>query len=145
LQTLLPEQTIMLDLCLNENQRSAAMSENQNFFNVDALEQGISRQLVEGMTTRVFTGQEAMISIVRIEPNKSGRSHSHPEEQWGFCFRGSGVRMQGGKNVEVSAGDFWRTPGNVEHSFTAGSDGAVVYDVFAPPRKEYEEPGAGFQ
>ncbi len=134
-----------LDLYLRANQMSEAMSKRENFFNVDALEQGIARQLVEGMTTRVFSGQQAMISIVRIEPNKSGRTHSHPQEQWGFCFRGSGVRMQGGEEVEVSSGDFWRTPGNVEHSFTAGPDGAVIYDVFAPPRKEYEKPGAGFQ
>jgi quercetin dioxygenase-like cupin family protein len=121
------------------------MPQRENYFNVDALEQGITRQLAEGMTTRVFTGEGAMISIVRIEPKKSGRIHSHPQEQWGFCFRGSGVRMQGGEEVEVSSGDFWCTPGNVEHSFVAGPDGAVIYDVFAPPRKEYEKPGAGFQ
>ena len=121
------------------------MSKKENFFNVAALEQGIAKVLVEGMSTRVFTGEEAMISIVRIEPNKAGRIHSHPQEQWGFCFRGSGVRMQGGEEVEVSSGDFWRTPGNVEHGFVAGPDGAVIYDVFAPPRREYEKPGSGFQ
>ncbi len=43
------------------------MSESDNFFNIDALEQGISRQLADGMTTRVFPGQDAMISIVRID------------------------------------------------------------------------------
>ena len=120
------------------------MSQSANFFNLDALDQGIARQLAEGLSTRIFPGDQAMISIVRIEPNRSGDSHAHPQEQWGFCVRGGGVRRQGGEEFEVSAGDFWRTPGNVEHSFTAGADGALVFDVFAPPRDEYSKPGQGF-
>ncbi|MDH3220648.1 MAG: cupin domain-containing protein [Gammaproteobacteria bacterium] len=120
------------------------MPTHENFFNLDALDQGITRQLADGMTTRVFAGDDAMISIVRIEPNKSGNIHSHPQEQWGLCLRGSGLRRQGGKEIPVSEGDFWRTPGGVEHGFTAGPDGAVIYDVFAPPREEYRQAGSGF-
>ena len=120
------------------------MTARENFFNLDALEQGIARQLAEGMTTRVFPGQDAMISIVRIEANRSGEVHSHPQEQWGFCVRGSGVRKQAGEEIAVSAGDFWRTPGGVEHGFSAGPDGAVIFDVFAPPREEYTRAGSGF-
>ena len=120
------------------------MSEKQHFFNLDALDQGISRQLAEGMSTRVFPGQDAMISVVRIDANKSGSTHSHPQEQWGLCVRGSGVRTQAGEQIEVSAGDFWRTPGDVEHSFHAGPDGALIFDVFAPPREEYTRAGDGF-
>lgn len=121
------------------------MSQKDNFFNIDALNQGISRNLSEGMTTRIFPGNEAMISIVRIESGKSGEIHSHPQEQWGFCVQGSGLRVQGDERIEVSAGDFWRTPGNVKHGFVAGADGAVIYDVFAPPRDEYLKPGEGFR
>jgi quercetin dioxygenase-like cupin family protein len=120
------------------------MSEQENFFNLDAAHQGIARQLADGMSTRVFPGDDAMISVVRIEPNKSGETHSHPQEQWGLCVRGSGLRRQGGEEFEVSAGDFWRTPGGVAHGFTAGPDGAVIYDVFAPPREEYRNAGSGF-
>ncbi len=120
------------------------MSQKENFFNVDAMEQGVARDLSEGLTTRIFSGDQAMVSIVRIEPNASGSVHSHPQEQWGFCFRGSGLRTQGGDKIPVSEGDFWRTPGNVEHGFTAGPDGAVIYDVFAPPREEYKKAGSGF-
>lgn len=120
------------------------MSEREHFFNLDALEQGVSRTLAEGMTTRVFAGRDAMISIVRIEPNRAGSVHSHPQEQWGLCLRGSGTRLQGGEEIEVREGDFWRTPGGVEHGFTAGPEGAVIYDVFAPPREEYTREGSGF-
>ena len=120
------------------------MSGTENFFNLDALDQGIARELAEGMTTRVFPGDEAMISIVRIEPGKSGKIHAHPQEQWGFCVRGSGIRTQGGVPTAVGAGGFWRPPGNVEHGFSAGPDGAVIFDVFAPPREEYIQAGSGF-
>ena len=120
------------------------MPDRGTFFNLDALDQGIARELAEGMTARVFPGEEAMISVVRIEPGKAGSIHSHPQEQWGFCVRGSGIRSQGGVDTAVSAGDFWRTPGNIEHGFRAGADGAVIFDVFAPPREEYTREGAGF-
>ena len=116
----------------------------ENFFNLDALDQGIERQLAEGMSTRIFSGSDAMISVVSIEPGRAGERHSHPQEQWGLCLRGSGIRWQGGEEIEVSAGDFWRTPGGVEHGFTAGPDGALIYDVFAPPREEYKNAGRGF-
>ena len=120
------------------------VSQKQNFFNVDAMEQGIRRDLAEGLSTRIFPGEQAMISIVRIDPHQFGDLHSHPQEQWGFCFRGSGIRHQGGEDIAVQAGDFWLTPGGVEHGFTAGPDGAVVYDLFAPPRDEYRKAGSGF-
>ena len=116
----------------------------KNFFNLDADDQGLKRQLADGMFTRVFSGSDAMISVVRIEPGRSGERHSHPQEQWGLCLRGSGIRWQDGAEIEVGEGDFWRTPGGVEHGFTAGPNGALIYDVFAPPREEYAKKGSGF-
>ncbi len=116
----------------------------ENFFNLSDPEQGIARQLTEGVSTRVFPGEQAMLSLVTIEPNAEGRLHSHPEEQWGVMLEGEGVRLQDGVEVAVKKGDFWRTPGGVPHSFRAGPSGATVLDVFAPPREEYRQAGSGF-
>ncbi|MCH9012015.1 MAG: cupin domain-containing protein [Proteobacteria bacterium] len=116
----------------------------ENFFNLSDPDQGIPRQLAEGIATRVFPGDQAMLSLVTIEPNAEGRMHSHPEEQWGILLEGEGVRVQGGVEVAVKKGDFWRTPGGVPHSFRAGPSGATVLDVFAPPREEYRKAGSGF-
>jgi len=115
-----------------------------NFFNLDDMSQGIARSLTEGMSTRVFPGEQAMISVVTIEAGHKGKLHSHAEEQWGLLLKGSGIRTQGGEEIEVKQGDFWCTPGHVEHTFQAGPDGATVYDVFAPPREEYKKAGSGF-
>ena len=116
----------------------------ENFFSLSDLSGGIPRELAEGLSTRIFVGEQAMLSIVTIEPNASGSTHSHPEEQWGFLLEGSGVRTQDGRKVPVKAGDFWRTPGGVRHSFKGGPEGATVLDVFAPPREEYRKAGKGF-
>ncbi len=116
----------------------------ENFFSLSDTSAGIPRELAEGLTTRIFVGEQAMLSIVTVEPNATGRTHSHAEEQWGFLLKGGGVRTQDGRDVSVTAGDFWRTPGGVTHNFKAGPQGATVLDVFAPPREEYKSAGKGF-
>ena len=120
------------------------MSRPETFFNFADLSEGIARNLAEGIETRVFPGDQAMLSVVSFEPNSEGSIHSHPEEQWGVLLEGSGTRIQGGVDVAVGEGDFWRTPGGVEHGFRAGPDGAKVMDIFAPPREAYRTAGAGF-
>jgi quercetin dioxygenase-like cupin family protein len=117
---------------------------SKNFFNIDDPEGGIARTLAPGITTTVFPGDQAMISVVRLEPEARGVLHHHPEEQWGYCVSGSGTRCQADDEIAVSDGDFWRTPGGVPHTMQAGDEGMVVIDVFAPPRKEYTKPGDGF-
>lgn len=75
------------------------MSQTDNFFNLDALKQDLSRQLADGMITRVFADDDAMISIVRIEPNMSGSVHSHPEEQCGL-FGAQVIVDRAGKHLK---------------------------------------------
>ncbi len=116
----------------------------ENFFNIDSPEGGIPRELAPGITTNVFAGDQAMVSVVVIAPGAQGTLHDHPEEQWGLCLAGSGVRTQGGVDVAIKAGDFWRTPGGVAHTIVAGADGLRILDIFAPPRKAYTKPGSGF-
>lgn len=116
----------------------------RHFFNIDNPEGGIPRELAPGITTTVFPGEHAMISIVRFAPNARGKLHHHAEEQWGYCIAGSGVRIQGDEEVQVRPGDFWRTPGDMPHTMEAAGDGLVVMDVFAPPRESYRTAGSGF-
>lgn len=114
------------------------------FYNLHDMSQGIARELAEGITTRIFPGEQAMLSVVRLEPNTQGQIHSHPQEQWGVMLEGSATRIQDGKEFEVKTGDFWCTPGDVLHGIRTGAEGAVILDVFAPPRDEYRKAGKGF-
>ncbi len=118
--------------------------QDQHFFKLHDLAQGIPRKLADGLETRIFPGENAMLSVVRIAAHKSGQVHSHPQEQWGVLLEGDGVRIQDGEEHDVGVGDFWRTPGGVPHGFRAGARGAVVLDIFSPPRDEYRRAGAGF-
>ncbi len=120
------------------------MSQKDEFHNLERPDDGLLRELAAGVTTRIFAGEEAMLSVVTMAPNAQGTLHHHPEEQWGVLLAGSGVRVQGGEEIPVRQGDFWRTPGNVPHTLRAGADGCRVLDIFAPPRAEYRKAGKGF-
>ena len=113
-------------------------------FNLHDQSQGISRQLADGLSARIFVGDQAMISVVKIEPHSAGKMHSHPQEQWGVLLEGECIRVQDGEEVAVKAGDFWHTPGNVLHGIRTGEKGALILDVFSPPREEYKQAGEGF-
>lgn len=120
------------------------MSDERDLFHIDSAEGGIARQLAEGVSTTIFPGEQAMVSVVRVEPNAEGTLHHHPEEQWGMLISGSATRVQGDGSFEIVPGSLWRTPGNVPHTIKAGPEGAVILDIFAPPREAYLKPGAGF-
>lgn len=120
------------------------MSQKTEFHNLDDASDGLFRELGPGLTTRIFSGEHAMLSVVMIAPGAIGTMHQHPEEQWGVLLEGSAIRYQGGEEIAVKKGDFWRTPGGVPHTMRAGPEGCKVLDIFAPPRPEYKKPGKGF-
>ena len=46
------------------------------------------RELAPGLTTRIFAGEHAMLSVVTLAPHSQGNLHHHPEEQWGVLLEG---------------------------------------------------------
>ncbi len=113
-------------------------------FNLHNEKHGIVRNLADGLNACVFVGENSMLSVVKIDPHSQGKIHSHPEEQWGVLIAGECTRIQDGEEVNVKAGNFWHTPGNVLHGIRTGSSSAVVLDIFSPPRPEYKQSGDGF-
>jgi quercetin dioxygenase-like cupin family protein len=64
----------------------------------------------------------------------------------GILIEGSLTFTIGGEVGEVLPGGTWRILGHVPHSVVAGPDGAVLAEVFSPPRGDWEalerlEPG----
>ena len=109
------------------------MSQAAEFHRLDEVTQGIARELAPGVTTRVFPGEQAMLSVVTIAPNGEGTLHSHREEQWGVLLEGSAIRVEGGEDIPVTKGDFWGPPGGVEHSMRAGPEGCQVLAISSAP------------
>ncbi|MEK9776058.1 MAG: cupin domain-containing protein [Quisquiliibacterium sp.] len=120
------------------------MSKADWLFQLNGDARAIQRKLGEGINTSIFPGENLMLSVVRIEPHSAGSIHSHPEEQWGVLLEGKCTRIQDGQEIEAVAGEFWCTPGGVSHGVRTGAEGAVVLDIFSPPRAEYRKSGEGF-
>jgi quercetin dioxygenase-like cupin family protein len=120
------------------------MSQKDEFHSIHDEADGLKRELAAGVNTRIFPGEHAMLSVVTIDPGAIGTMHDHPEEQWGLLLEGTAIRFQGGEEIAVKAGDFWRTPGGVPHTMRAGPEGCKVLDIFAPPREAYKKQGKGF-
>jgi quercetin dioxygenase-like cupin family protein len=106
-------------------------------------EDGVFRRLTDTITTRIFVGNNVMFSLAEIGPNTEPTIHSHPEEQWGILMQGECVRIQDGEEVAMKTGDFWCTPGGTPHGVRTGAAGAVILDIFSPPREAYLKAGEG--
>jgi quercetin dioxygenase-like cupin family protein len=108
-----------------------------------SLEEGLSRKLQDGISTHIFFGKNVMLSVAEVAPHTISTVHSHPEEQWGYLLKGECIRIQGGEEVAMKAGDFWHTPPDTPHGVRTGPEGAIIMDIFSPPRGAYTQPGEG--
>jgi unsaturated pyranuronate lyase len=96
-------------------------------------------ELVEGVTGRPLFGAGAMVNLIRFEPGATVPLHSHPQEQLGLVLEGMQALVVDGVAHELEPFEAYVLPGGVEHSAYCGPDGALVLDVFAPVREDYQE------
>jgi quercetin dioxygenase-like cupin family protein len=79
------------------------------------------------------------MSVVELDPGAVVAEHSHENEQLGIVLRGTMDFRVGDERRELGPGGTWCIPANTSHEATAGPHGAVVIDVFAPPRSDFRE------
>jgi quercetin dioxygenase-like cupin family protein len=79
------------------------------------------------------------MSVVELDPGAVVAEHSHENEQLGIVLQGSLDFRVGDERRERGPGATWCIPANTPHEATAGPDGAVVIDVFTPPRDDFRE------
>lgn len=113
-------------------------------FNRNSDIKAIVRNLTEVIKTRVFVGDNSMLSFVKLPPNSQGSIHKHPEEQWGVLLEGTCIRLQDDQEIPMEVGDFWHTSSNVLHGVRTTDQSAVILDIFSPPREAYRTQGKGF-
>jgi quercetin dioxygenase-like cupin family protein len=92
-----------------------------------------------GVHGRVLHGERITLGVVELDPNSVVPEHSHENEQLGMCLAGSLVFRVGDESRELGSGGTWTIPGNVPHEVHVGPDGAIVIDVFVPPRDDWRE------
>jgi quercetin dioxygenase-like cupin family protein len=93
--------------------------------------------LAAGVTGRPLFGEEAMLNLIRFEPGATVPLHSHPHEQLGLVLEGMQALVVAGVPHELRPLEAYVLPGGVEHAAYCGPDGALVLDIFAPPREDY--------
>ena len=101
---------------------------------------GITPQrLADGYLARAVHGEQLTLAVVEIEPGAVLPEHSHANEQFGIVLEGSVVFRVGDEERTLERGGIWRIPSDTPHAVTGGGSGAVVIDVFAPPRDDWHE------
>ena len=94
-------------------------------------------QVLPGIQIKTLTyGDLTLFTEVRLEKGSVLPKHSHAHEQTGYLIRGTIILTIGTEEHEVTQGDCWCIPSNVEHWAKTISD-SVAIEVFSPVREEY--------
>jgi quercetin dioxygenase-like cupin family protein len=97
------------------------------------------QQIWDRIAARSLHGERITLSVVELDPGAVVAEHRHENEQLGIVLRGQMSFRIGDEQREVGPGGTWCIPPNTPHEATAGPDGAVVIDVFAPTRDDWSE------
>ena len=92
----------------------------------------------ETVQARVIVGRNASLAVVELEPGAIVPEHHHEHEQLGLCIRGSITFTIADERRDLRPGGTWRIPSDVPHGAVAGPEGAIVVDIFAPVRADWD-------
>ena len=90
-----------------------------------------------GIVARLVDGERLTLAVVELDPGAVAAEHAHENEQLGIVLQGSMSFRVGDEKRELGPGETWTIPANTPHEAIAGPEGAVVIDVFAPPRADW--------
>jgi quercetin dioxygenase-like cupin family protein len=92
----------------------------------------------DGVIARAVEGRDCALSVVELDANSHVPEHSHPNEQLGLVLSGSVSFRIADEERELAQGGTWYIPPNVPHEVRVGPEGAVIIDVFSPPREDWQ-------
>jgi quercetin dioxygenase-like cupin family protein len=92
----------------------------------------------DGVIARAVEGERATFTVIELAPNTVVPEHAHDNEQVGVLVSGSVSFRIGDDERDLPVGATWSIPPNVPHAVSVGSEGAVVVEVFAPGRADWD-------
>jgi quercetin dioxygenase-like cupin family protein len=95
-------------------------------------------QIFDGVRVRRVQGDLLTLAVVELEPDAVVPEHRHPSEQHGMVITGQMDFRVGDERRTLGPGGTWRIRSDVPHEAHAGPEGAVVVDVFAPIRADWD-------
>ena len=91
-----------------------------------------------GVIGRVVKGLNLTVAIVELEPGSLVPEHHHPQEQIGFVIEGTITCRCAGEERELRPGGIYRFVDDSPHEIRAAAEGAIVADLFAPSRDDWD-------
>jgi len=105
----------------------------------DDIREIVPVRIWDGVVARAWSGEQAALSVIDLHPDVHVPEHSHPNEQTGLVLQGTATFRIGDETKELRAGSTWVIPSNVPHEVVAGPGGAVIVELFAPPRSDWAD------
>jgi quercetin dioxygenase-like cupin family protein len=87
---------------------------------------------------RRIEGDRVTLAVLELAPDAVVPGHRHENEQVGMVITGSVTFTIGDETRELGPGGTWRIPSDTPHKVVTGPSGAIVIDVFAPPRTDWD-------
>jgi quercetin dioxygenase-like cupin family protein len=92
----------------------------------------------ETVRGRRIDGDRITFAVVELAPDAEVPEHRHENEQVGMVIQGRVTFTIEDETRELGPGGTWCIPSGAAHHVDVGPDGAVVIDVFAPPRHDWD-------
>ena len=92
----------------------------------------------EIVRARALHGERVTLALVELAPDAVVPEHRHDNEQMGIVITGQMTFTVDGETRTLGPGGTWRIPPGRPHDAIAGPDGALVIDVFAPTRHDWD-------
>ena len=102
--------------------------------------EGVPVMDVWGDTVRArrIEGERITLALVELAPDSTVPGHRHENEQLGMVITGALTFTIEDETRELGPGGTWRIPSNAYHQVSVGPEGAVVIDIFAPIRSDWD-------
>lgn len=92
----------------------------------------------EGVLGRAVHGDRVTLSLLELDAGAVVPTHSHENEQMGILLEGSLTFTIGAETKDLAPGGTWNIAAHVPHSVVTGPGGAVLVEVFAPARADWD-------
>ena len=92
----------------------------------------------ESVRARKIDGERLTLALVELAPNAIVPGHRHENEQMGMVISGAVTFTIGDEVRELGPGGTWRISSDTPHQVSVGPAGAVVIDIFAPVRADWD-------
>jgi len=92
----------------------------------------------ETVRARRVEGERLTLALVELAADSIVPEHRHENEQLGMVITGNIVFRIGDETRALGPGGTWRIPSMTPHQVSVGPAGAVVIDIFAPTRSDWD-------